>query len=460
MSKRTGQVDDRIDAFISYQSEDEEFARKLATKLESYSFNGRRLKVFFAPWDIEPGTNIILKIEEALEKARFFLIILSPKALEAEWPTAERAAAIYNDPSGRLGRVIPILRKPCRIPPLLRFRNYIDFRDDNRFEAELTRLLCVLLGQPLPRGSKPVAIYKSISQRKAYEKESPLRILGESWKPDPVAEEVCSNLFLVKELPPKIWSAPCFLRNLKPYFGPEIIPPHILKEKRLFTFIDLSKEDNFFSGVIEDYDVKSVDVERWFGDDVHSRWLVELLNQAIENHCSQLRLSFDPVGKRYYYTKDAILKEIKWTPYARRATKKLLTEYKNYVAHRAVRLKFEVIDKLVFLKINTGWVFTWDGYHPIRDQAKRSSLATKFLARQKNLQNFSDIRFWAWLLSENGKTIVMDLGGGVSLKIDTKPLSTSIIGGIFGDRKKLPKMTRGPPRILKEQKGVDRTGAQ
>jgi len=339
VSKRAGQVDNRIDAFISYQSEDEEFARKLATKLESYSFNGRRLKVFFAPWDIEPGTNIILKIEEALEKARFFLIILSPKALEAEWPTAERAAAIYNDPSGRLGRVIPILRKSCRIPPLLRFRNYIDFRDDNKFEAELTRLLCVLLGQPLPRGSKPVAIYKSISQRKANEKESPLRILGESWKPDPVAEEVCSNLFLVKELPRKIWSAPCFLRNLKPYFGPEIIPPHILKEKRLFTFVDLSKEDNFFSGVIEDYDVKSVDIEKWFGDYVHSRWLVELLNQAIENHCSQLRLSFDPVGKRYYYTKDAILKEIKWTPYARRATKKLLTEYKNYVAHRGVRLK-------------------------------------------------------------------------------------------------------------------------
>jgi len=54
----------------------------------------------------------------------------------------------------------------------------------------------------------------------------------------------------------------------------------------------------------------------------------------------------------------------------------------------------------------------------------------------------------------------MDLGGGLSLKIDAKPLSTSIIGGIFGDRKKLPKMTRGPPRILKEQKGVDRTGAQ
>ena len=119
-----------------------------------------------------------------------------------------------------------------------------------------------------------------------------------------------------------------------------------------------------------------------------------------------------------------------------------------------MRLKFEVIDKLVFLKINIGWVFTWDGYRPIRDQAKRSPLAAKFLARQKNLQNFSDIRFWAWLLSEDGKTIVMDLGGGLSLKIDAKPLSTSIIGGIFGDHKKLPKMTRGPPRILKEQKGV------
>ena len=111
--------DEAIDAFISYQSEEEAFAKKLASRIEAYSTDGRRLKTFLAPWDIKPGDNFIEKLNEGLEKARFFLIILSPKALEAEWPTAERDVAIYSDPSGRLGRVIPIMRQSCRVPPLL-----------------------------------------------------------------------------------------------------------------------------------------------------------------------------------------------------------------------------------------------------------------------------------------------------------------------------------------------------
>lgn len=440
-----------VDAFISYQSVDETFARKLAGAIEAYSMNDRRLRAFFAPWDIEPGANIVTKIEGALERARFFIIILSPEALQAEWPTAERNAAIYADPSGRWGRVIPILRHSCRIPPLLRFRNYLDFRSDNNFQTELTRLLCVLTGEPLPRESTPLALYKATLQKAGYEEKSTLANLGESWKPDPVSEEICCNLFPVKTLPHEIWSAPCLARgSISRYFEPEVIvPPYILKEKRLFTFVDLSKEGNVFSGVVENYDIESIDVEEWFSDENHSRWLVELLGWGLDKHCLRLGFSFDEIGNRYYYNKDVVVKRIRWTPSKKQVLKELLIQYKNYVAHRAVQTKFEIIGNLVFLKVNAGWTFTYDGYKLIQGPL-RSTLSTKFLARQKNSTNFNEIRFWAWFLSQDGKTIRIDFGGTL-VEIDAQPLPTTVIGGVFGDYTELSKMTSGPPKIFEDE---------
>jgi hypothetical protein len=441
---------DAIDAFISYQSVDEAFARRLATGIESYTFNDRRLKVFYAPWDIRPGANIISKIEEGLNTARFFIIILSPQALQAEWPTAERAAAIYADPSGRLGRVIPLLRRSCIIPPLLRFRNYLDFRDDSRYEGELTRLLCVLTGEELPKESTPLALQRAVLRKKVEEHRSPLVSLGESWKPDPVTEEICCNLFQVKAFPPQVWSAPYLATGaVSYYFEPEvIIPPYILREKRLFTFVDLSKDGNVFKGVVEDYDVQSVSSEEWCIDDVHLRWLVELLGRGLDEHCLKLGLRFDDIGKKYYYDKDVVLKEVKWTPSKRRVSKELIIQYKKFFAHRALQPEFDIIGNLAFLKINTGWVFTYDGYRLIQGPL-RSTLSTKFLARQKNSPNFNETRFWAWFLSGDGKTIKMDFGGP-RIEIDAQPLSTSVSGGVFGDYTELSKMTSGPPKIFEE----------
>lgn len=450
-----------VDAFISYQSADLDFVKKLATDIEAHPTNGQKLKVFFDRWDISPGTNIVEKINEALEKARFFLIILSPEALEADWPTAERAAAIYSDPSGRLGRVIPVLKRSCSIPPLLRFRNYADFREAARYKAELTRLLCMLIGEPLPRGCTPLALYRATLQKKTAEVESPLASLGESWKPDVVTEEIRCNLFLAKSVPSKIWSAP-YVLTVPPaaYFEPNtFIPPYITKKKRLFTFVDLSKENNVFEGVVEDYEVESTDTADWLKDEVHSRWLVELLNWGIVKHCHRFGLRIYEVGrrrprkKRYYYNKDVIMKRVKWPVAQRRVPKDLLIEYKNLVLHRTVEMKFEVINTFVFLKINTGLLFSYDGYRPIRGpQAGR--LSTKFLSTQKNSQNFNEIRFWAWFLSEDGKKIRMDFGGPY-VEIDVQSLPASLTGGVFGDYKELPPITRGPPRIFEESTSME-----
>lgn len=452
MSKENG----IIDVFISYQSADLDFAKRLATSIEAHPTNGKKLKVFFDRWEIDPGTNIVEKINKALEKARFFLIVLSPEALEADWPTAERAAAICIDPSGHFGRVIPVLRRSCSIPPLLRFRNYADFRDESKYKTELTRILCALTGEPLPKEATPLALYRATLRKKAVKTKSPLVSLAESWKKDTVVEEIRCNLFLAESVPPKIWSAP-YLLAVPPvtYFDPNtLVPPYITKEKRLFTFVDLCKENNVFRGVVEDFDVESTDTTEFFKDEVHSRWLVELLNWGIVNHCHKFGLRIYEVGRRssrkkiYYYNKDVIMKRVKWPIANRRIPKDLLIEYKNLVAHRAVKMKFEIVSTLIFLKINIGWVFTSDGYRLIKGP-QAGPLSTRFLSRQKNSQNFNEIRFWAWFLSEDGKKIRMDFGGPY-VEVDSEPLPASLAGGIFGDYKRFSPITRGPPKIFEE----------
>jgi len=450
----TEEAQKEYDVFLSYQSLDEDFAKKLGEKIQSVTYRGRRLKVFLAPWDVQPGDNIVVKLDKGLANARYFLLLLSPEALKADWPTAERAAAIYSDPSGRLGKVIPAIKRPCKLPPLLAFRNYLDFRQDSNFNAEFSRLISKLTGQPLPSEINPSTLswHQGIRQE-----SSPLQSLIDSSEPDDVYEEIFSNLFPVKNLPARVYSAPTKFvdrKRVKVYFPRDsIVPPFILKEHRLFTFANLSAETHPFKGVVEDYDIRSELTSEWIQDENRARWLVELLNDCIRVHRFSLGLYLDSRGKKLYYPKGVLASEkINWKAHQRTATRHLIKERKNpqgqttCFIHRAVDLRFILLGINAFLRIETGRVFSIDGRRLIRGR-RRTVLSTRVLSRQRNLAEFDDTRFWAWLLSEDGYTIKMDLGG-LYLEINTEPLSTTIRGGIFGDSKILPEIVDSPPDLL------------
>src|SRR6266567_3444021 len=96
-------------------------------------------------------------------EATFVGIVLSPEMLVAEWPTLEWTMAVYQDPSGRKGKVIPILKRDCEIPPSLRIRSILDFRTPEKHERSYTRLLAVLKNEPLPRGDPSSEIASTAS---------------------------------------------------------------------------------------------------------------------------------------------------------------------------------------------------------------------------------------------------------------------------------------------------------
>jgi len=71
------------DIFISYNRADAPWVRTLAARIESETVdgspNGRHLRVFFAEWDIAAGQNIVNRINEGLEQARFVALVMSPE---------------------------------------------------------------------------------------------------------------------------------------------------------------------------------------------------------------------------------------------------------------------------------------------------------------------------------------------------------------------------------------------
>ena len=82
-------------AFISYNSHDIAWGKRLQRKLESYkmsailcSEHGWQRKpinpVFFAPSDIQPG-GLTKELQERLKASRNLIIICSPNSAKSEW---------------------------------------------------------------------------------------------------------------------------------------------------------------------------------------------------------------------------------------------------------------------------------------------------------------------------------------------------------------------------------------
>ncbi|HEV7857887.1 MAG TPA: toll/interleukin-1 receptor domain-containing protein [Pyrinomonadaceae bacterium] len=150
----TNTIDYEYDAFISYNRADEAWARHLATLLEREHWQGRRLKVFFAPWDIKPGESIPERLEHALPRSRKVCLIMSPESAESEWVRVERYVALHIDITEQETRLIPLYLRASKIPAFLQYINRIDFQDGSRFADNYRVLLATIKDEPLPRGEQ------------------------------------------------------------------------------------------------------------------------------------------------------------------------------------------------------------------------------------------------------------------------------------------------------------------
>jgi len=99
-----------IDFFISYTGADTAWAEWIAWTLE----RDGGYTVCFQLWDFVPGTNYLLKMQEAAARSKHTIAVLSPAYLEANFTGSEWASAFVRDPKGIHRRLIPVMVETCQ----------------------------------------------------------------------------------------------------------------------------------------------------------------------------------------------------------------------------------------------------------------------------------------------------------------------------------------------------------
>ncbi len=257
------------------------------------------------------------------------------------------------------------------------------------------------------------------------------RIFEERVKPDNIRETLYINLLKVQHLPETIWSASTefgYKREVFEALQREDLPPFILKEKKLFTFSDLNNEENPLREIIDVSMISSVKTEDWIKDKNKRNYLIELLNVTLKQYCRTLDLSFDEKTKRYYFTKE--IKEFRWRKGGREFRRTVVRHDKKngiYV-HRAVKMRFTILDDEIYLIVDPCLLISYDGYKPAKDEEVKSKYSHVFAGyRNKDYQN--DFNFWISFL-KGDKPQIQIIGIDYRVNISPKPLNENVNFGI------------------------------
>jgi hypothetical protein len=110
-----------INFFISYASEDQNWAEWIAWHLEKDGYTTR-----LQSWDFSPGRDFIHEMQESVGQAQRIIAVLSPAYAASKYAEAEWRTAFAKDPTGELRLLIPVRVATFTPPGLLATRVYID----------------------------------------------------------------------------------------------------------------------------------------------------------------------------------------------------------------------------------------------------------------------------------------------------------------------------------------------
>ena len=123
--------------FISYNTADRSFARKLTTDLRNYGHN-----VWIDESEINIGDPIIEKIREALDKIDYIIVILSKASINSEWVKKEIDIAFAREIEEKRVMILPIIiEHHIKLPGFLKGKRYGDFSREDNYEEKLELLL-------------------------------------------------------------------------------------------------------------------------------------------------------------------------------------------------------------------------------------------------------------------------------------------------------------------------------
>lgn len=423
---------ENYDMFISYNKADVEFAERLVKRIEQEQFKGRRLKCFYDSWDIEPGENILLKIEEGLSCSRFIGLIMSPEWLKSDWTTLERVIPVYQDPSGIKARIIPILRRNCDIPPSIRILKWLDFRTDSNFESEIRKLVARLKGKSY-RDLLDVEDSREVVTSSSFD----------SVTPEVQDELLVSNLFQVLRMPRYLAKARAKVKRRSEVWdmlGEGVsLPIFAVREdsQEIFSFSALNNPQQKITKVLQEPTTDRIAVLDVLKSNLYTV-LIELLNRAMTGHMRNIGMIYDWRNKKTYFPLEKDADESRyanWKVGDREHSRFVVRKAKSgrYFIHRSCKATFTRMGDYIFLKILPGWHFTYDGLQRAVSHDMMTSLSSRWMNIQRNHSVLDDVRFWIYKLSKGTENIEMNVGAETSVIISSTPFSATISRGIEGD---------------------------
>jgi hypothetical protein len=435
------------DLFLCHNGANKPWVETLAEQLETVPYLNRRLGVVFDKWDFEKGKNVVLELERYIDKARFIGVVASKAMLQAEWPTLERTIAVWSDPSGRKGRVVTLLLENIDLPPSLRVRNWIDFRDPSKYEDGFVELVSLLTDTPRKRGRGGFA--PTVPSTNVGYSASP-QVITSSTGADKVQELIVTNLLPVTELPSVIQSGDTSIRKkdeVKNLTSDNHVPPFILRGGKLYTFSDLHDIENPLEKIIDPKTLKDVTFSSWFAQEDTKRWAIEALNLVFRQHCWDRYLRFDRTGQRFFFSPfRQEPKKIVWYLNGRR-TREVTTRHFGMRKtedgkaekfpfgwrHQAIRAQFVHLPMGLFLRVIPTYMLTTDDGKTPRGGPRVGPILSQWLNQERNGQVLRSIRFWSLVLSRGNKDELIMKTGLEQIKISLAPASGTMNFGILGD---------------------------
>lgn len=139
---------DQRNFFISYSGPDEKWAEWIGFVLEEAGYT-----VFLQLWDISPGNNFVLKMDEAANSCDRTIMVMSRSYLTSLYAKPEWAQSFAKDPLGSERLVIPVRVESCDFSGILKPVAWINLVDCEESDAikKLLEGVTVRRNKPLER---------------------------------------------------------------------------------------------------------------------------------------------------------------------------------------------------------------------------------------------------------------------------------------------------------------------
>ena len=114
--------------FLSHNTNDKNFARKLALDLECQG-----VKVWIDEAELKVGDSLIEKIREGIDKVDYVVAILSSNSIASAWVKKELDVAMTLEINGKQIKVLPLMLEQCDPPGFLLGKFYADFTHESNY---------------------------------------------------------------------------------------------------------------------------------------------------------------------------------------------------------------------------------------------------------------------------------------------------------------------------------------